>query len=197
MRWGCPALPRSRADPRSRREARRRRVPLPVSRTLKAGLRPATPTAPAPTGASGRTVPRPEPPGARSTRGRPRAARPAAPAAAASASASDVARVWCTSLSPLRKTRAGMSSAARVGVGEPGHVLVVAGAVGQHPALHGRDELGRVLVQEPLAVRGVPLEHLGPLGQRRHRLHALGPGRGERPPAVVRRQRQQAVRRRR
>ena len=80
-----------------------------------------------------------------------------------------------------------------LGVGQPGDVLVVAGAVGQHPALHRRDELGPVLRQEPLPVGRVQLLHLGPLRQVRHRLHAVLPRRAHGPAAVVRGQRQQAV----
>ena len=80
-----------------------------------------------------------------------------------------------------------------VGVGQAGHVLTVARAVRQHPALHGGDERRPVLVQEALPVARVVLLDLGPLGQVGHRLHAVGPGGAHRPAAVVRRQRQQAV----
>src|SRR5436190_540202 len=47
-------------------------------------------------------------------------------------------------------------------VGHTRHELVAAGAVREHPAFESGDELPRVLVEEPLPIRRVPLEDLGP-----------------------------------
>ena len=54
------------------------------------------------------------------------------------ATASDVARVWYASLSPLRNTSAGTSSARGILGREAGNQLVAAGAVREHPPLHRR-----------------------------------------------------------
>ena len=80
-----------------------------------------------------------------------------------------------------------------LGVGQAGHEFVAARAVRRHPAFHRRDELSRVLIEEPLPVGGVPLEHLRPLGQLRDGLHAAVPRGRERSPAVVDTQDHQAV----
>ncbi len=86
---------------------------------------------------------------------------------------------------PAAEHQGGDLEAAPVGVVEAGDELVAAGAVGQHPALHGGDERLGVEVEEPLAVGRVALEHLLPLVERHDRLHAAVPGGHDRAPAVV------------
>ena len=68
----------------------------------------------------------------------------------------------------------------------PGDELVAAGAVRRHPALHRRDETLAASWRQGTA-RGwrVALQHLAPLRQLDHRLHAAGPGGLSEPAAVV------------
>ena len=66
--------------------------------------------------------------------------------------ASDVARVWCGSLLPLRNTSVGRARFAHVVVGEAGDRRGRVGAVHEHPAFERLDELLRVEVEEALAV---------------------------------------------
>ena len=80
-----------------------------------------------------------------------------------------------------------------LGIRETGDVLVVAWAVGQHPALHRRDELSRVLLQEPVPVRGIPLAGPPPIPAVPPPPPSRPSTRPPGPPAIVRRQRQQAV----
>jgi alkylation response protein AidB-like acyl-CoA dehydrogenase len=78
-------------------------------------------------------------------------------------------------------------------VRQAGNEFVPARAVRRHPTLHRRDELSRVLSEEPVPVGRVAFEDLCPLGQLRDGLHAAVPRGRERSPAVVDAQDHQAV----